>query len=162
MDVLLLDLSSARIDGESLLPGFTNMIELLSYSHGNAPQIAGDESNAKRKTGRPDHQEFTMTKYRDRSSIQLIDFCNRAKVIPAAKIILGNNDGRRVTKIFVYELTNALVSSVSVGDSGDGRLVETVSFSCTEITWAYAAQDSGNPDPGNPSGTRKIATNSGT
>jgi len=159
MDVLILDLSAAKINGECQLPDYTNMIELLSFSHGVAQQITGDQSNTKRTSGKPNHQDFTVTKYLDLASCMLIDYCNQAKNIATAKITIGQNDNGKVTKIFVYELTNALISSVSVGGGGGGKPQETVTFNYTKISWAYAAQKSDVTDSGNLSATWNLATN---
>jgi type VI secretion system secreted protein Hcp len=162
MDVLILDCSSANISGESQLTDYAGMIELLSYSHGVAQQITGDQSNTKRTSGKPNHQDFTVTKYQDLSSCQLIDYCNQAKAIPTVKVTIGQNDAGHVTKIFVYELSNALVSSISVGGGGGGKPQETVTFNYTKINWTYAAQKSDVTDAGNASATWNLATNATT
>jgi type VI secretion system secreted protein Hcp len=159
MDVLVLDLSAASINGECQLADYNNMIEVLSYSHGVAQQITGDQSNTKRTSGKPNHQDFTVTKYQDLSSCKLIDYCNQAKPIATAKITVGQNDNGKVTKIFVYTLTNALVSSISVGGGGGGKPQETVTFNYTKIQWDYAAQKSDVTDAGNLSATWNLATN---
>jgi type VI secretion system secreted protein Hcp len=162
MDVLIMDCSSAKISGESQLTDYIGMIELLSYSHGVAQQITGDQSNTKRTSGKPNHQDFTVTKYQDLASAMLIDFCNQAKPIPTVKITVGQNDNGKVTKIFIYEMTNALVSSISVGGGGGGKPQETVTLNYTKITWTYAAQKSDVSDAGNASATWNLATNSTT
>lgn len=159
MDVLILDLSSASINGECQLADYNNMIELLSFSHGVAQQITGDQSNTKRTSGKPNHQDFTVTKYHDLSSCQLINYCNQAKNIPTAKIVVGQNDNGKVTKILIYELTNALISSVSVGGGGGGKPQETVTFNYTKISWTYAAQKSDVTDAGNVSAEWNLTTN---
>lgn len=161
MDVLILDLSSAGIKGECQLTGYTDMIELLSYSHGVAQQITGDQSNTKRTSGKPNHQDMTVTKYMDLASCQMIDFCNQAKNIPTATITVGQNDGGKVTKLIVYTLTNALVSSVSVGGGGGGKPQETVTFNYTAISWAYITGQSAGADSGNTiaTATWNLATN---
>src|SRR5215469_10461554 len=98
MDVLILDASSASINGECQLTDYSNMIELLSYSHGVAQQITGDQSNTKRTSGKPNHQDFTITKYQDLSSCSLIDYCNQAKPLATITITVGQNDNGAVIK----------------------------------------------------------------
>ena len=158
MDVIILDLSSANIRGECQLEGYKDMIELLSYSHGVAQQITGDQSNTKRTSGKPSHQDFTVTKYVDLASCQLIDFCNQAKNIPTAIVTVGQNDGGKVTKLIVYTLTNALISSVSVGCGGGGKPQETVTFNNTAISWAYAGPQNA-ANSGDASTKWNLATN---
>jgi type VI secretion system secreted protein Hcp len=162
MDVLILDCSSASISGESQLTDYIGMIELLSYSHGVAQQITGDQSNTKRTSGKPNHQDFTVTKYQDLASCKLIDFCNQATPIPTLKVTMGQNDNGKVTKVFIYELTNALVSSVSVGGGGGGKPQETVTFNYTKITWTYCQQKSEVSESGNAAATWNLATNTPT
>jgi type VI secretion system secreted protein Hcp len=160
MDVLILDLSSAGIKGECMLTDYNGMIELLSYSHGVGQQISGDQSNTKRTSGKPSHQDFTVTKYVDLASCQLIDYCNQAKPISTAKILVGQNDNGKVTVTMVYELTNALVSSVSVGGGGGGKPQETVTFNYTKISWKYVAQGANATDASATSAKWNLATNS--
>jgi type VI secretion system secreted protein Hcp len=159
MDVLILDCGDA-ITGECQLSGYENKIELLSYSHGGAQQITGDQSNPKHTSGKPNHQDFTVTKYADAATCSLIDYCNQAKPIATVKVIVGQNDNGKVTKIFEYELTNALISSVSVGGGGGGKTPETVTFNYTAISWEYIAQKSDAVDAGNLSASWNLATNS--
>jgi len=139
MDIIILDCGDA-IKGESTTTNYKDKIECLSYSHGVAQQITGDQSNTKRTSGKPNHQDFTITKYMDLASRSLIDYCNQAKVIPTVKIIVGQNDAGSVVPFFEYQLTNALVSSVSVGGEGGGTPQETVTFNYTAISWAYMRQ----------------------
>jgi type VI secretion system secreted protein Hcp len=159
MDVLILDCSSASIPGECQLTDYNNMIEILSFSHGVAQQITGDQSNTKRTSGKPNHQDFTVTKFLDISTPKLIDFCNQAKPIPTVNITVGQNDNGHVTKIFTYALTNALISSVSIGGGGGGKPQETVTFNYTKISWTYAQQKSDVSDAGNAAATWNLATN---
>ena len=159
MDVIIMDCGSTDIKGECQLDGYADKVELLSFSHGIAQQITGDQSNTKRTSGKPNHQDFTVTKYQDLASCQLINFCNWAKPIPELKIILGQNDNGKVTKTFEYTLKNALVSSLSTGGGGGGKPQETVTFNYTAITWDYAVQKSDVTDSGHGSAKWNLATN---
>jgi type VI secretion system secreted protein Hcp len=162
MDVIILDLSSASIAGESQLKDYVGMIELLSFSHGVAQQITGDQSNTKRTSGKPNHQDFTVTKYLDLATPKMINFCNLAQPIPTINITLGQNDNGHVTKTFLYKLTNALISSISFGGGGGGKPQETVTFNYTAISWTYVQQKSDVSDAGNAAATWNLATNAAT
>jgi type VI secretion system secreted protein Hcp len=162
MDVLILDCSSASIAGESQLADYIGMIEILSFSHGVAQQITGDQSNTKRTSGKPNHQDFTVTKYLDLATPKLINFCNLATPIPTVNVTVGQNDNGKVTKLFVYTLTNALVSSISIGGGGGGKPQETVTFNYTAISWTYVQQLSAVSDAGNAAATWNLATNAVT
>jgi type VI secretion system secreted protein Hcp len=160
MDVIILDCGA--IAGESQLTDYIGKIELLSFSHGVAQQITGDQSNTKRTSGKPNHQDFTCTKYLDIASAKLIDYCNQAMPIPTVTITVGQNDNGHVTKIWVYVLTNALISSVSIGGGGGGKPQETVTFNYTAISWTYAQQKSDVSDAGNLAAKWNLATNATT
>src|ERR1700761_8105336 len=137
MDVLICDCSTASINGECQLPDYSNMIELLSYSHGVAQQITGDQSNTKRTSGKPNHQDFTFTKYMDLASPVIIDFVNQAKNIPTAKFTIGQNEAGKIDAIMLITMTNVLISSYSVGGGGGGKPQETMTFNYTKIEWDY-------------------------
>ena len=158
MDVLILDCGDT-IKGESTLTNYANKIEILSYSHGVAQQITGDQSNQKRTSGKPNHQDFTITKYLDLASPSLIDYCNEAKPIPTVTFTIGQNENGTVNAFMVYTLTNALVSSVSAGGGGGGKPQETVTFNYTAIKWAYKLQTAAVGDSGTNSATWNLATN---
>jgi type VI secretion system secreted protein Hcp len=158
MDALFLDLTSAKIDGECLVTGHIKSIEVLSFSHGVAQQITGDQSNTKRTSGKPNHQDFTVTKYMDLASATIIDHCNQAKVIPTAKFTVGQTEAGKVDEVMLITMTNALVSSYSVGGGGGGKPQETVTFNYTKIDWAYKAQKSDVSDAGTSKAVWDLAT----
>lgn len=158
MDVLILNCGTA-IPGECQLTGYVGQIECLSFSHGVAQQITGDQSSQKRTSGKPNHQDFTVTKYLDQASPVLIDYCNTAKNIPTVTFTVGQNDNGKVLVTLVYTLTNALVSSISIGGGGGGKPQETVTFNYTAIGWTYNAQNNDVTNPGNVAATWNLVTN---
>jgi type VI secretion system secreted protein Hcp len=158
MDVLILDCGSAPA-GECLLADYVGKIECLSYSHGVAQQITGDQSNTKRTSGKPNHQDFTITKYLDLASCKLIDLCNTATPLASVTFTIGQNDNGKVIKFFTYVFTNALVSSVSVGGGGGGKPQETVTFNYTKMTWTYTQQKEEAGASGNNSAIWDLSTN---
>jgi type VI secretion system secreted protein Hcp len=158
MDIIILDCGS-DIAGESTVDGYKDKIELLSYSHGVAQQITGDQSNNKRTSGKPNHQDFTVTKYVDLASCKLIDFCNQAKPLASLKVTIGQNENGTINPFLVYTLSNALVSSVSVGGGGGGKPQETVTFNYTKIQWDYKKQTAAVGDSGNGSAKWSLESN---
>ena len=158
MDALFLDLTSAKIDGESLVTGHAKSIEVLSFSHGVAQQITGDPSNTKRTSGRANHQDFTITKYMDLATATIIDTCNQAKIIPTAKFTVGQSEGGKVDDVMTITMTNALVSSYSVGGGGGGKPQETVTLNYAKIDWVYKAQKTDASDAGTNKATYDLTT----
>jgi type VI secretion system secreted protein Hcp len=161
MDVIIVDPGTA-IKGESTLTGYVDKIEALSFSHGVAQQITGDQSNQKRTSGKPNHQDFTFTKYFDLASCDLIDYCDQAKPIATVKVIIGQNENGAVNAYLTYELTNCLVSSVSIGGGGGGKPQETVTFNYTAISWTYKPQKATADTSGSSSAKWNLATNATT
>ena len=161
MDVLILDCGEV-IKGECKLDGYADKVEILSFSHGVAQQITGDQSNQKRTSGKPHHQDFTITKFVDLASCNLIDSCNQAKVIPLVKITVGQNETGVVNPFMIYQLTNALISSVSIGGGGGGKPQETVTFNYTKIDWAYKQQVGAGTLSGTNSAVWNLETNTTT
>jgi type VI secretion system secreted protein Hcp len=162
MDALLLDLTGSKIDGESLITGYEKNIECLSFSHGVAQQITGDQSNTKRTSGKPNHQDFTMTKFMDLASPVIIDFVNQAKNIPTAKFTIGQNEAGKIDAIMLITMTNVLISSYSVGGGGGGKPQETMTFNYTKIEWDYKAQKSDVSEAGTSKATWNLANNTTT
>ena len=139
MDVIILDLG-AEPKGESQLTGFTDKIELLSFSHGVAMQITGDISNSERTSGKPNHQDLTVTKYLDAASPVLNQNCCEGKAFPKVDIIIGRNDSGAIIELMRYTMKNALISSISVGGGGGDKPVETLTLNYNHITWKYTSQ----------------------
>ncbi|MGH9446053.1 MAG: Hcp family type VI secretion system effector [Terriglobia bacterium] len=138
MDTIIMDIPS--IPGECKVKGYEKKIELLSYSHGVAMQITGDQSNAARTSGKPNHQDFTVTKFLDIASVPSYDACNKATKLGAITITVGRNDNGTVLPFIVYELGDTLLSSVSIGGGGGGKPQETLTLNYTTIKWTYSSQ----------------------
>src|ERR1051326_8689788 len=133
MDVMLMKLDP-DIPGTSTLKDYTNQIELLSFSHGVAMQITGDISNSERTSGKPNHQDMTVTKYLDAASPVLNQGCCEGKAYPQVDIIIGRNDGGAVVELMRYTMKNSLLPSISSGGGGGKKPVETLTLNYNQIT----------------------------
>jgi type VI secretion system secreted protein Hcp len=139
MDVLLMKTDPA-IPGTSLMDKFTAQIELLSFSHGVAMQITGDVSNTERTSGKPNHQDFTVTKYLDQSSPKLNEACCKGDNFTSVEVVVGRNDKGAVIPLIKYTLKNVVLSSVSIGGGGGDKPVETITLNYNHITWDFHTQ----------------------
>ena len=141
MDAIILDMGP-EVKGESTRGGFEDKIELLSFSHGVAMQITGDISHSERTSGRPNHQDMTVTKYLDSASPVLNQSCCEGKMFPKVDIIIGRDDHGSLVELMRYTMKNVMISSVSIGGGGGDKPVETLTFNYTEIKWDYKSQKS--------------------
>lgn len=160
MDVIVMDIPN--VDGESQLKGFEKKIELLSFSHGVAMQVTGDVSNTERTSGRPNHQDFTGTKYMDKASPKLNQLLCKGAILGTVKITVGRNDKGAILALMLYELENAVLSSLSVGGGSGDKPVETLTINYSKITWTYNAQKEEGGKEGEVKASWDVSTNEGS
>jgi type VI secretion system secreted protein Hcp len=141
MDAIILDMGP-DVKGESTRSGFAGKMELLSFSHGVAMQVTGDIGNSERTSGRPNHQDMTVTKYLDSASPVLNQRCCEGKVFPQADIIIGRDDHGSLVELMRYTLKSVVISSISIGGGGGDKPVETLTLNYNSISWNYTAQKS--------------------
>jgi type VI secretion system secreted protein Hcp len=139
MDVLLMKMDP-EITGTSTLDKFARQIELLSFAHGVAMQITGDISNTERTSGKPNHQDFTVTKYLDEASPKLYEACLKADTFKSVELTIGRNDNGAVLPVVRYTLKDVILTSVSIGGGGGDMPVETVTMNYTNISWDFQHQ----------------------
>ena len=102
MDVILLDIPD--IKGQTTIKGFEDKIEVLSASHGVAMQVTASPSSSERTSGRPNHQDLTISKYVDLSTCPLIAACNAGTTLKTVTLTVGRNDAGAVLPYLVYTL----------------------------------------------------------
>jgi type VI secretion system secreted protein Hcp len=155
-DLLILDL--AAINGESILEGYKDKIELLSFSHNVSQRIIAEPSNTKRTSGRPTHGNLSVTKKFDLASCKLIDYCNQAKLIPTLKLTVAQENAGVIQVYLTYDCTDVLVSSIS-HSGGGGVPTESIQLDYAKITWTYTKQATGVSPAGNDSCIWDLTTN---
>jgi len=158
MDVIIMDMG-ADVKGESNLSDFKDKMELLSFSHGVAMQITGDISNSERTSGKPNHQDMTVTKYLDAATPVLNQSCCEGKAFPKVDIIIGRNEGGPVVELMRYTIKNCLISSISVGGGGGDKPVETVTLNYNHMAWNFTSQKPEVGKEGNIPGKWNLSTN---
>ena len=158
MDVLLMKTEPA-IPGTSTMDKFAQQIELLSFSHGVAMQITGDVSNTERTSGKPNHQDFTVTKYLDQSSPKLNEACCKGENFKSVEVVVARNDKGVVLPLIKYTLKNVVLSSVSIGGGGGDKPVETVTLNYNHITWDFTSQKAEGAKEGHVDGKWDLAMN---
>ncbi len=157
MDAIFMDIK--KVEGDSDIKGFEKKIELLSFSHSVAQQVTGDVSNENRTSGRPMHQDFTVTKFMDKATPLLNQHCCEGTNLGEVTITVGRNDKGKILPFMVYKLKDVVISSVSVGGGGGGKPVETVSLNYTGINWDYTVQKQEGGKEGVSKGSWDLAKN---
>lgn len=158
MDLLIIDMGTT-IKGETTIDTYKDKIEVLSFSHGVAQPVTGDQSQQKRTSGRPHHQDFTFTKFLDLASASIIDFCDQAKIVASVKFYVLQTEGGKTNAIWTITLTNVIISSYSVGGGGGGKPTETVTLNYEKIQWDYKQQTIAAGDSGTASAKWSLASN---
>ena len=138
MDAIFLDIKD--IKGDSDIKGFEKQIEVLSFSHGVAAQVTGDVSNEQRTSGKPMHQDFSLTKYADTSSPLLNQKCCEGANLGDVTVTIGRNDKGVILVLYTYIMKDVILSSVSIGGGGGGKPVESLTLNYSRIEWHYTSQ----------------------
>ncbi|CAM2197051.1 type VI secretion system tube protein Hcp [Paraburkholderia sp. A1RI_3L] len=137
MDTVLLHFKD--IKGNSTLEGATDHIVLYSYSLGVAMPMNHDVGRTERTLGRPNFQDFVVTKASDQSTPALYGACAGGTKLGDAKISIGRNEGSKFMPLLEYTLSDAMISSINT--SGGGESTDSVTISFSKITTVYTQQN---------------------
>ena len=160
MDAIILDFGS-DIKGDSLLVGYENKIEIMSYSHNVAMQVTNDVSNSGAPPANPrrrihphqvhrhldpDPQRVLLRRQADRRG----DHHHRPQ----------RRRGQRADHaLHRLHLNNVVLSNVSVSGGAGGKPVETLSLNFTKIKWELTAQKDDGTKEGTAASTWDLAAN---
>jgi type VI secretion system secreted protein Hcp len=168
MEYMLLEMQdSVKINGETTLTGFDNCVEVLSFSHGVSQSVLPTTSHTGRTVGRPNFQDMTVSKTLDATSPVLNYNCAKAANLGSVKLHLvrqdANDEGdlENAFAYMVYQMDNAIISSVSIGGGGGGLPVETITLNFSKITWTYKKQKEAMGEEGNIENSWDQTTNTG-
>jgi len=158
MDAIFIDIKD--IEGDTDIAGFEKKIEVLSFSHGVAAQVTGDVSNENRTSGRPTHQDFTVTKFVDKATPKLNQKCCEGANLGEVTVTVGRNDAGTLLPFLIYKLKDCVISSDSIGGgSGGGKPVETLTLNYSRVEWKYVVQKQAGGKEGEVVGMWDVAAN---
>ena len=148
------DLTATNSLGEE---GHVDWIEIINYTHGVSQPASTIVSSAGGRTvERCHHQDFTITKYLDIATPQINQWCCMGNHIDKLVIELFRSDSSTSDSAPVlymyYVLTDAIISSVTVGGEGGDLPVEQVTFNYGAIYWKYDPQNHEGGENGAPIG----------
>jgi type VI secretion system secreted protein Hcp len=129
------------IQGESKDSTHKNEIEIMSWSWG-ASNTGSAASGGGMATGKVAMNDINFTKKLDKASSKLILFCANGKHIPTADFAMRKSTGDGGQKEYLkIKLSDVMVSSYQIGDSGDEIPNETISINFGKIQFEYFEQD---------------------
>ena len=120
------------IKGEAQDDKHKGEIDVLAWSWGMS-QSGTTHMGSGGGGGKANFQDISVTKWVDKSSPILMQYCATGKHIPKAQLIVRKAGGKPLEYI-VMDLTDIMVTSVSTGGSGgEDRLTENVSLNFAEF-----------------------------
>lgn len=139
-------LEISGVPGEATTPAtFVNQIQVLAVSWGGSRPC----------TSPVNLQDVSLTKYVDKASTPLLAAMRDHTVYPTATLRFVRSDGQVYTS---YQLTNAVVSSMSTGGSGgEDRNTENVTLSYSQMQITYTFFD-GSGKPGATTSTTVVSS----
>ena len=118
------------------------VVESLSTSMNVAPSRAGTGTGATRRRSDAIVEDVSLTKHVDKASAKLAEAVCKGETIPKVEIHVtaSYTDAGRQT-YYKYELTNVMVTSYSVSNSGGSeRPVENITLNFGEVKVTYDQQ----------------------
>jgi type VI secretion system secreted protein Hcp len=139
------------IDGEAQDKDHKNWSDVLSFSQAII-QPGGSSTGPTRRRGDVILEDLSVSKELDKASPKIAESVCKGKVFPKVEMHLtaSYTDAGRAT-YFSYELKNVLVTSYSIGGSGQSEDVPTENFNLNfeEIKVTYTEADSKGKKLGN-------------
>jgi len=127
------------IDGESQDAKHGKEIDVLAWSWGMS-QSGTTHMGAGGGAGKVNVQDISVTKYLDKSSTNLMNYCATGKHIKEAKLVV-RKAGSSPLEYVIITMTDVLVSSISTGGSGgEDRLTENLSLNFGAYKVEYTPQ----------------------
>ena len=130
------------ITGESTDTGHPGQIQVLSWSHSfNQPTSPTRSSAGSGTVEQANHADFSITKYIDSATDDLLKACWSGKQIATGTFTAYRSDGTgNGVNYLEIDFANVVVSNYSIsGGTGDVP-VETVTLSYSKVTYKYIPQ----------------------
>ena len=136
MNALIMDMGDG-VKGDSSLPGYKGKIELLTFDVGGAARGTSYVGVSERDSGRPDHQGFAVSKYRDAASPVMHRALDQGKVFPQVCVVIGLHERGEVQELMRHTMSGVMITSHTV-EGGAGRvMVEIWTLSYDKLTTDY-------------------------
>ncbi|MDR7040133.1 MULTISPECIES: Hcp family type VI secretion system effector [Methylobacterium] len=128
------------VKGEAQDAKHSNEIDILAWSWG-ASQSGTTHMGSGSGSGKVAVQDLSLTKYIDKSSPTLFQFCCNGKHIAKGQLVV-RKAGENPLEYIKIDLENIIVANVSLGGSGgEDRLTENVTLNFSKIKYVYTPQE---------------------
>jgi type VI secretion system secreted protein Hcp len=147
------------ITGTSDAPGHGGEIEVLSWSHGFVQPTNPTRSTAGGGTvEQATHQNFTFTKYLDRSTNEILKYSWSGKQIGKATLSCFRADGAagNLVLYLTVAMQHVVISNYSVSGGPGDTPVENVSLDYGTVQYTYIDQKHGDLSVQHDLGTRIV------
>ncbi len=143
-------LKLSGIDGESQDSDHSGEIDILSFSE-NIQNAGSYDAGTGGNTGKASFGELHITKYLDKASATLRQYCALGTAIDTATLSCNKQAGDKKVEYMKITLHNTVVTSVQLSGSGGSTepMPESITFNFAGIEYDYTQQS----DTGDAMGT---------
>lgn len=137
----LLKLDGAGIKGESPVDGFTDYIEISSYSWG-ATQTGTFQFGGGGGGGKVSMQDFHFEMKTNKASPKVMEACANGSAIKTATLVCRKAGGKTAVEFLKVVMTDVMISSYQSGgqSSGDDIPLDRISLNFTKVAFTYKDQ----------------------
>jgi type VI secretion system secreted protein Hcp len=133
-------LKLGSLKGESVVKGFEDQIQVLSWSWGMS-QTGTTHMASGGGAGKVNVSDITVTHHVDAASPALIQACCKGTHFDTATLTMNKAGGTALAYVTIT-LTDIIITSVSTGGSaGEDLLTENVSLNFGKFKYSYQPQD---------------------
>lgn len=128
------------VDGESIDKEYAKCIDILSWTWGMS-QTGTTHHGSGGGAGKVAVEDITITKYIDKSSLQLTSNSCSGKHIDKGSIYVRKAGGDKPLTYIEIDMTEIIISSVSIaGTQSDDLIMETISLNFSKFAYTYYIQ----------------------
>ncbi|EGV31178.1 type VI secretion system effector, Hcp1 family [Thiorhodococcus drewsii AZ1] len=128
------------VKGEAQDDSHKGEIDVLAWSWGMS-QAGTMHTGGGGGGGKVSVQDLSFTKWIDKSSPNLMEYCSNGKQYKEAKLTVRKAGGDTPLEYIIITMTDVIVTSVSTGGSGgEDRLTENVSLNFAAVKVDYQPQ----------------------
>lgn len=155
-----------KIEGESILNGYENWIDVVGFNHQVVLPMTLDKSSNSRTSGRPNLGDLEVSMLLNKAYPKLLEACCDGKNLGKVKIVnLRVNDGK-LKETANYELEGTYIAGVAIvagtdsvaGDPANDHPLVRVRLNYASITSNYTEFDNDGKQKGSVASKKITAT----